>query len=248
MLFVLNRDSTAKIVHTTIVCTMDFTSFNGLSDPDEYVSNLTDYFDFELKMGEDLDLDEIRFPQKGVIKNPLNGTEKNLSEEDLKPTFCRDLLEKAIQIYDETNETYDKTDNTEFLMRELAKPSKNGCKFCPIRPACKSYLKKLEIWMGDITEDLEEIDIQDVVGSFVDKYRSGPRSSKGSIVIKDKDGRKWRIAGIDLDASRNKELKRVEKGDMIGVFNIYKNTRCELPEFINLIANKMMHVIYRIDY
>jgi len=196
---------------------------------------------------KNLDSDDVRFPRRGVIKNPLTGSKEILCEEGLDPDLCRELLKDSINIYEEINETHEKDDDTDFLMDKLAAPSKKGCRYCSIRPRCRPYLKELENWMGDIIEDLDDIEIQDVIGHFVDKHRSGPRSSKGAILLEDDEARRWRIAGIDLDAERNEAIEGLRKGEMVGVFNIYKNTRCDLPEYINLLAYPTRHIVYDIE-
>jgi len=195
----------------------------------------------------DLGVSPARFPIKATLENPETGQIEILESSQLEPDLCRRILDEAIEIHRDINASVMKNDDTNDLMIDLANPSIDGCRFCPIRPACGAYLDELKKWMKDVDEETEDIGVQDVIGEFISKHLSEPRSSIGAIIIKDSSNREWRIAGIDIGADRNQStLENIRKYDIISVFNIYNNPGCKLSGYIHAKANLRTHIVYAV--
>jgi hypothetical protein len=188
---------------------------------------------------------QIKFPTKALLINLERGVEITLSSDVLNPLTCRQMLEEAVEMWENINKLVDKSGDAQGLMKTLAKPDNEGCQYCPVRPVCKAYLSSLQGWMSTVPIGSKEVGVKDVTGEFISKHNAGPTASTGAIILRDADKREWRIADVDFAASRNFDaVNNAKPGDRISIFNVTDNPKCEQPGYIHAKVYEKSHIVY----
>jgi len=182
----------------------------------------------------------LTFPASGFLENPAT---RERHEVILDQSECMSLLSDGQTLVQDVNSEVAANPSSANLVTNLAVADIDGCRWCPFRPACPAYLSELPNWMDDDEE------VYDVIGTFVEMAPENQLISRGAIVVEDSSGNLWRVALVDLDASRHDNPSTApfspQPGDCIGIFNVFRNQKDGLIKgYTHMMANKQTHIIY----
>ena len=134
------------------------------------------------------------------------------------PDDCEDLLREAVKLLEETNQQVSEAQaegmSHAALLRRLASPTPEACKFCAFRPACPAYWKEREHtgrsnWPSD------------VAGKVTSLRELG--NGQLHIQVQQKWEQEVDCRGLNPEPERHPALKEAEVGKGIAICNLRRS-------------------------